>query len=183
LSDSADRGNENRPNEDSRWIALGEVTRPHGLAGEVRVVVYSGDASALAAAPRLRLVTTAGEVRPVQLMALKAAQGGFIARLAGVADRDRAEALRGGRLEIPRGDLGPTEQDEYYDCDLEGCAVEVGGNVVGRVLRVVHYPTCDTLVVERADGASLEVPLSGAYVSAVDVADKRIVLSDLDGLE
>ena len=49
-----------------------------------------------------------------------AAKGVLIARLAGIEDRNQAEALRGLRLYLPRSALPPTEAEEYYHADLIG---------------------------------------------------------------
>ncbi|MER8170541.1 S8 family serine peptidase, partial [Acinetobacter baumannii] len=40
--------------------------------------------------------------------------GTVVAQLAGIADRDQAEALRGFSVQAPRGSFPAPEEDEYY---------------------------------------------------------------------
>jgi 16S rRNA processing protein RimM len=81
-------------------------------------------------------------------------------------------------LEVPRSALGKAGEGEVFHCDLEGCEVHRDG-LVGRVARVLSYPTCDALLVERGDGSTLEVPLTDAFVARIDVEAGVVELSDL----
>jgi 16S rRNA processing protein RimM len=164
-------------------VALAEVLRPHGVGGELRLKVYNLDSRELFGRQELTLVTADGEARCLRVESLRDVPGAVLLRLEGVGDRDAAEALRGARIEVPRDELGPPDEGEYYIADLIGCEVIVGGERLGVVRDVVSYPTCDALVIVR-DGAesagSLEVPLHDAYVEAVDVVARKIVLSHVD---
>jgi 16S rRNA processing protein RimM len=59
---------------------------------------------------------------------------GLVARLEGCDDRDRAAALVGAEIAVPRDRLPPPKADEFYWADLEGLAVEtIAGRPLGRV--------------------------------------------------
>ncbi len=77
-------------------------------------------------------------------------------RLAGVADRASAAALRGKALMVEAA----LAEDEWLAGDLVGCAVAG----MGQVTRVLEGPSCDLLELE--DGTL--VPLVGDAVSLVD---------------
>ncbi len=67
---------------------------------------------------------------------------------------------------------------EYFDDDLIGCAVYgTNGTAYGSVERVEHYPSSDMLVIEGR-----MVPMVGAIVSTIDLADRRIVIDPPEGL-
>ena len=61
-------------------------------------------------------------------------------RLAGVADRDAADALRGIVFLVDTDDLPPIDDpDEFYDHQLEGLrVVTTDGRLVGNVDEVLH---------------------------------------------
>ena len=70
--------------------------------------------------------------RRFALRLIGSAKGVLIAAISGIEDRDRAEALRGLRLYLPRSALPPPEEDEYYHADLIGLeAVLADGTPVG----------------------------------------------------
>ena len=147
-------------------VRAGRIGRPHGLDGSVHVVASAPallveGASVLLDGRRVEIVRRAGsDQRP-------------IIRLAGVEDRDAAEALRGRELtaEAEAPELG---EDEWLIEDLEGCGVWDGTLEVGVVARVRPMPSCELLEVLRPDGTELLVPLVRDAVRAVDVVAKRI---------
>ena len=64
--------------------------------------------------------------RRFALRLIGSAKGVLIAAISGIEDRDRAEALRGLRLYLPRSALPPTEEEEYYHADLIGLDAVLG---------------------------------------------------------
>jgi 16S rRNA processing protein RimM len=110
----------------------------------------------------------------------------WLVRFEGVADRDRAEALRGALL---TGDPLPTGDDELWVHELIGASVrDVAGAELGRVVAVEANPASDLLVlegevlvpvrfvVEQRDGVVVVDPPEGL----LDV-NRRDVGADDDG--
>jgi 16S rRNA processing protein RimM len=134
------------------------VGRPHGLDGSFYV---ERPAHAL---------TQGTEVLVAGRHALVERRGGTddrpLVRLAGVSDRNAAEALRGETLLVPGGreELGP---DEWYDDDLVGC--QIAG--LGEVRAVLHGPSCDLLEVGPE---GVLVPLVRDAVTHVDLDGRQI---------
>ncbi len=99
-------------------------------------------------------------------------------RLAGVADRDAADALRGSVFVVDSDDLPPIDEpDTYYDHQLEGLQVRTtAGQDVGVVAEVLHTAAGELLAVRRGDGgetvaAELLVPFVSAIVTSVSLDD------------
>ena len=168
-----------------RLVALAEVARPHGIAGELRLKVYNLDSDLLLRRPPvlLRLRDEAATIREARITAARAVDKAILVKLAGVDDRNAAEALRGAEVCVPRASLPPPEEGEFYACDVEGAEARLGGEPFGRVLELRSYPTCDVLVIERPGGATLEVPLLEAYVGGVDAERAVVDLVSIEGLE
>ncbi len=100
---------------------------------------------------------------------------GFIARFAGVADRDQAQALAGRLLAVPRDALPPLEVGrEYYWRDLIGVeVVDTGGRSLGHVDHLLETGANDVLVVTGGEREVL-VPFVEQVVLEVDLAARRI---------
>ena len=74
-----------------------------------------------------------------------------VAFFEGVDDRDAAEELIRAILWIDQDAEAPsTEDNAWYDHQLVGLDVVRDGDVVGRVIRVDHFPAQDLLVVRAA---------------------------------
>ena len=155
-------------------VVVGAVRKPHGLKGEVLVEVLSDRPERFAPGAELELVQ--GERRRVVRVASSRAQGDSIrVTFEGVADRDGAEALRGGRLEIARTAVPPPAEGEYYHFELLGCrAFDEREGELGEVVDLVESGAGLLLQVARPGGGRLLLPFVEEFVVRVDREAKRI---------
>ncbi len=154
-------------------LHAGRVGRPHGLDGSFHV---THPRAALLDLGRTLLV---GD-REDEIVRRAGTDARPIVRLAGCTSRTAAEALRGTDLSVPRAEAPELEEDEWWPEQLEGCRVVDGARAVGVVRELRALPSCEVLVVSRAeDGrAELLVPLIRDAVRSVD-ADAREIDVDL----
>ena len=163
-------------------VVVGRIGKPHGIRGQVTVEPRT-DEPDLRFAPGAQFVIDG----PLQLITVEAVHwhsGRLLIKFEGIHDRTWAESLRNTLLEIDRdpSDL-PDDPDEFYDDQLEGCAVElIDGTSVGIVTEVIHLPSQDMLSVTRADTSEVLIPFIGQFVPTVDVVAKRIVIDPPAGL-
>ena len=166
--------------EGVKQVCVGVVTGPHGVTGAVRIKSFTARAQDIASYGPL------ADENGTQHFALRlvgAAKGVVIGRLAGVEDRDRAAALRGLRLYLPRAALPSPADEEYYHADLLGLvAVLSDGTPLGRVRAVHDFGAGDTLEIARPDAAPAMVPFTRAVVPAVDLEAGRLVIDPPPGL-
>ncbi|HVH76479.1 MAG TPA: ribosome maturation factor RimM [Stellaceae bacterium] len=161
-------------------VCLGIVTAPHGVRGGVRIKSFTTEPRDIARYGPLE--DESGGAR-FALNVIGEGKGVLLARLSGVEDRDRAEALRGLRLYLPRERLPQPQEEEYYHADLIGLAAVLGdGTPLGRVRAVYDFGAGDTLEIECAEGPSLLVPFTRAAVPVVDIAGGKVVLDPPEGL-
>ena len=165
-----------------RLVALGAVTRPHGVLGEVRVHRFNPDSELLLAVEEVVLRGPEAE-QTVTIRAARRHGDSILMTFEGVRGREAAEALRGLEVCVPREALPPAGPDEHYHVDLVGLrAVDPEGAERGVVANVIRYPSVDCLLVEGATEA-WEVPLLEPYVRAVELAEGRVVVDHLGDLE
>ena len=167
-------------------FVVGRIGRPHGIRGEVTVEVRTDEPERHFAEGSVLLLGTMidGPVRPVTVERVHWHSGRLLLTLAGVHDRNGAEALRGSLLQAERSeDATPDDPDEFYDSALEGCRVELeDGALVGTVREVVHLPSQDCLAVAREGAAEALIPFVTEFVPVVDIAARRIVITPPPGL-
>jgi 16S rRNA processing protein RimM len=161
-------------------VCVGVVTGAHGVCGAVRIKSFTERPQDVAAYGPLG--DESGE-RRFDLQLTGSAKGVVIGRFAGIDDRDRAAALRGQRLYLPRAALPPTEEEEYYHADLIGlAAMLMDGTALGRVRAIHDFGAGDTLEIERSDAPPAMVPFTRAVVPAVEIAAGRLVIDPPPGL-
>ena len=146
------------------------------MRGEVRLWSFTDDPAAIADYGPLE---TEDGARHFTIETLRAAKDHFVARLAGVATREAAEALRNLDLYVPRTRLPAIEDDDtFYHADLVGlAAVTADGAAFGTVKAVHNFGAGDIVEIELAGGgAPLMLSFTAANVPQVDMKAGRIVV-------
>jgi 16S rRNA processing protein RimM len=144
-------------------VTVGCVGRPHGLDGSFFVERASEDPERFAKGATLYV-----EGEPAKVAASKRGSGGRP-----VIKLDRV-VPRGAELTLPRDELPPTEEGEYYSFELVGLEVEdEGGTALGRVKDVLPGVANDVL--ELDSGVTL--PLVEACIREVDLQRGRILIA------
>jgi 16S rRNA processing protein RimM len=145
-------------------IVLAAIIGAHGLQGEVRLKLFTEDLSAY---KRLN-----GAGRSFTLKSVRPGPNGAVARFAEIGDRNAAEALRGTELSIPRSEMPPLAEGEYYHIDLIGLPCLVGDAVIGTAAMVEDFGAGDVLEIEKPDGKRFMVPVA----KAVTVEPDRLLI-------
>lgn len=156
-------------------ILLGRIVAAHGVRGEVLVRSYADMPEDVGAYGPLS-APSAG--RSLDLRVLRVTAKGVIARVAGIADRNAAEALVGIDLYVDRAQLPAAGEGEFYHADLIGLmAVAPDGAEVGRVVAVHNFGAGDLIEVALVASRHTEhIPFNDRFVPEVDVAGGRIVV-------
>lgn len=149
-------------------VLVGEIGRPHGVRGLVKLRSFTADPAAI---DRYGPLTNEAGVRRLTLTVL--AEG--LARIEGVADRDAAARLTGTRLYVERDRLPPPDAEEFYLADLVGLRAEAAtGEALGVIRAVEEHGAGPFLVLDGPPERM--VPFTRACVPVVDLAAKRVVV-------
>ncbi|WP_424813777.1 ribosome maturation factor RimM [Roseococcus sp. YIM B11640] len=150
-------------------ILLGEIGRPHGVRGLMRVRSFTATPEDLVA---YGLLTDETGTRSFSVEMLAP----DLMRIEGVSDRDAASRLTGTRLYVARDALPPpSDPEEFYLADLEGLsAFDPAGRSLGVVTGVEDYGAGVFLTL-RGPPERL-VPFTRAVVPEVDLTARRIVV-------
>lgn len=153
-----------------RPVVMAAVAGAHGVAGEVRLKLFTASPENLKAHANFE----AGS-RTLTLKSVRPGPQGAVARFAEVGDRTAAEALRGTLLTVPRESLPELPPGEYYWHDLVGLpVVDETGAAVGEVRGVENFGATDLLDIGCEGGKQVLVPLVPTAVP--EVGDERIVV-------
>ena len=170
-----------------RWVELGRIGAPFGLAGWVHVSSYTEPPEALLDYGEWALRQPGGERQAHRLVAGQRQGERLVVRLAGIENRDAAALLTGAWVEVERAELPPTGDREYYRADLIGLEVEnLEGIALGRVAYFIDAPAGPVMVVEDRVDAEAETPAESrrqhwvladpAHLRRVDLAAGRILV-------
>ena len=122
-------------------LEVGRITKPHGIKGEVMVLLVTDRTERVAPG----MVLSTDRDRTLRVLASSPHQHGWIVAFEGVADRSAAEGLRDVILRAEPID----DPDALWVHELIGSnVVDVEGNVLGTVASVEANPASDILVLD-----------------------------------
>lgn len=166
-----------------RLVAIGEIGRPHGVRGEVRVTPLTDHPERFA---RLRECLLWDEARdrrlPCRIRTARAQGDALVVALAGYDSPEAVRALTGWLLAVPESEVLPAPEGHFYPWQLVGCRVLTeDGREIGSVLRIEGSGVQDLWVVGAAGREHL-VPAVADIVREVDLDGRRIVIRPPEGL-
>ena len=170
----------------STKLRVGRFLKAHGLKGAIKLELYT-DSPNERFVPGAVLELQVPEESPwfgktVTVSELKWFNSSPVLFLKDVSDRTQAESLIKAILLVEQPlDASPQEPDAWYDHQLAGLKVLRDGVEMGTLLRVVHVPAQDLLVIKTSETEVL-LPFVKAFVPKVDIQAGVIEVTPPGGL-
>ncbi len=171
-------------NQGKNQLRVGRLVKAHGLKGGLKLELYTDN-------PEGRFTPGAGftlqvpEASPwhgkqITVREYRVMNGNPVVFFEDVDDRDAADSLVRAILWIDQ-DADEVEDDAWFDHQLVGLDVVRDDTVIGRVIRVEHFPAQDLLIVKAGEDEVM-VPFVAAIVPTVDVQEGRVIVTPPPGL-
>jgi 16S rRNA processing protein RimM len=161
--------------ESSALIQLGFVGAPFGVRGWIKLRSHTDPPERLL--DHRSLVLGQGSVwQNYRIEASGRSGGALTVKLAGVEDRDQAQALRGAQVCVPRSELPQRNDRDFYRADLIGCeVVNLDGIDLGIVQHFIETPAQVLMVVRGAQ--EFWIPAVPQHLRRVDLQARRVVVN------
>ena len=152
-------------------ITVGEVARPHGVGGTLKVNPLTDDVRRF---EKLKSAYVDGKEYAVARVSVS--QSGVFLTLDGINDRTAAESFRGKSLQVKRENAN-VKKGRTLIVDVLGCEVLFeDGERVGKVADILQHGAADVYVLENGKKSILFPALKRVFVSE-DYEEKKIVVS------
>lgn len=168
----------------STLMAIGEVLRPYGLHGELKVrPLTDRPRERFAALAECFVVDRATDrTERCRIADHRFERDEVRVRFEGIDSPEAARRFQGRLLAIEREAALPAAPGHFYAWQLEGAeVVTTAGRAVGRFVRVEGSPGQALWVVADGERERL-IPAVPEIVIEVSVADRRVVIDPPDGL-
>ena len=154
------------------YYRIGEIARPHGVHGAVKVNPTTDDVRRFRGLKEA-FIELHGNYVPVQLLVSSVAENGVILTIEGYDTPEKANTLRGKYLCVDREHTIKLPEYTYFVADLIGCEVfDTDGICYGKLTDVLETGANDVYEIEKG---KLMVPALKKLISEVDTEQKRIV--------
>ena len=164
-------------------IAVGRLTKPHGLRGDLVFLPYVHDLGLLPDLAQRYVFLQHGHSHVQHtLTEWRVVHKLVLIRLQGCEDLPSAEAFREHEVLIPRHWFPPLPAGEYYWFEIEGLAVYGSdGRYLGTVVEIIYTGSNDVYVVRNGTQETL-IPALRDVVRTIDLAHGEMHLFPAAGL-
>ena len=163
---------------------VGEVLRPHGVRGEVRVRVLTENREQILDLEYVYLAKSPEDKDRIRLdvRGVRFNKSYALLALAGHSSRNDAEQLRSKLVMIDPAQAAPLQADQYYLFQLIGLTVVCHDEEIGRVKEVLQTGANDVYVVDSPTHGELLLPAHDETIVSIDFDSQMITMSLPDGL-
>lgn len=164
---------------DESTVAVGRITRAHGVQGELAVLVISEVPGRFADGETVWLE----DGRTLTVESSRPHKDRLLVRFREVQTREQAEALQRALLVVPESLSPELPEGSWWDHRIVGCAIETDtGRALGTVHDVIHTAANDVWSAVDDEGTETLIPVLRDVILDVDMDAKRIVVREIPGL-
>lgn len=175
-------------------VAVARIAKPHGIRGELCMDVHASSPLLFAPGQTLFLALPTpvgggglGRPKAYAVATSREHTGRMLLTLAGVADRNAAELLRGAEVYVSEADLPEPDEGEEYLHRLLGSRVLLqDGTEVGVFEAIVDTPGQLTWLIrapsKKGTGAEILFPAVPQFILGLDAKKGEIVIDPPPGL-
>ena len=162
------------------FLAVGKVRRPHGVAGDVLVEVYTDFPERL----QPETLVYAGEKHlPLTICRQRFHNDGLLLAFDGFTTPEQAGMFRNQILYIAAADASELPEGEFYFHELIGLSVTADtGELLGKLTEIMQTGANDVYVVTDAAGKELLLPAITEVILNVDMVSRSMLVHIIPGL-
>lgn len=169
-----------RPN----YLVVGEILRPHGVRGELRMRVLTEQPARLPQLDHVYLADAPDDAAPEKraLNGVRFNKSLALLSFAGCRNRNDAELLRGKVVMISIDQAAPLEDGQYYLFELIGLRVIANQIEIGRISEVLQTGANDVYIVESEEYGEVLVPAHDETIQSIDFERGVVAMALPEGL-
>ncbi len=159
------------------FLIVGRILAPWGIKGGIKAQVVTDFPDRFTPGELVYL-----DGQRLEIETCHSHKGHLLVKFAAIDTRQDAEKLRGRDLTIPRDELRPLPEGEYYAFQLVGLDVVTReGKNVGRIVDIMTTASNDVYIVKGKRGELL-IPAIEDVVKSIDLEGGKIVIEAIEGL-
>ncbi len=171
--------------ESPQFLLVGQILRPHGVRGEVRMQVFTAYTDHLITLKTVYLAPESDtqSPKPFYITRARMHQDYVLLTFKGYADRDAVERLREQYVFVALKDAVPLDDDEVYVYAIIGLTVKLeSGEVLGELVDVMETGANDVYVIQSPRYGEILIPAIDQFIVATHIETGEMTVRLLDGM-
>lgn len=164
------------------FINIGYVAGFHGIKGEVKIKSTTDFKDERYVKGKKIYLVNKNETVEKTIESVREHKGFVLVKFEGVTNLNDVEKYKGYEVKVSNEDRLDLADDEFYFFDLVGLdVIDSTNQVIGQVSRIMQTGASEILVMPK-DGKEVLIPFVKAIVKDVDMENKKIYLTEIEGL-
>lgn len=163
--------------DNNNLLEIGYINNTRGLMGEVKVIHYCDNKEIFKEISSVIIDQKDYTVENVRFFKEQ-----VILKLKGINSLEEAEKYKNKKLFAKKEDLPPLSDGRYYISDIIGFDIFADGKKIGTLSDVDVSGPIDMLVIKRDNKKEAYVPNIEKFVDEINVSDKKIIITPIEGL-
>jgi len=161
------------------FLVIGKLGRPHGLHGEILMVVYTDFPDRIEPG---EIFFVGPRYQPMKLIKRRPHSRGLLVTFEGYRTREKIAENRNHLVYVRTSDRPALDPGEYYHHQLLGLeVVDENDKVLGSLSSILETGANEVYVV-RSNGAEILVPAIDSVILDIDLEHKQVRVHVLSGL-
>ena len=162
------------------FLVIGEVLKPWGYRGEVKVKLATDFPTRLL---KLKTIYLGSDTRAFHVERARLLSGFAVMKFAGLDTPEEVAKLRGQVLQVAAEEAAPLREGQYFHHQIIGLQVwTTDGEHLGSVEAILETGANDVYVVRTLDGRDVLLPAIRDVIREVDLGHERMVVQLIPGL-
>ena len=163
-------------------LEIGNIVGTHGLRGDLKVRLKSGDPDLLLTLKQISLRLPTGEMLTMDISRQVLHKGQVLLRLQGHDSINQVEQMVGSQVLLAEDLLPELDDDEYYWNQLEGLqVVDQERGAIGQLQDLFNSTAHDTYVVRGRFGEIL-IPAVQQFILGIDLEERIMQVALPEGM-
>jgi len=167
----------------NNYLEIGQIVGTHGLKGVIKVKPLTDDITRF---NKLKTVyiNMKEELTEFPIEKVQYNKNMVLLKLQGIDTTQKAEEYRNFYIKIDRKDSVKLPENSYFIIDLIGCDVyDEENNLLGKLEDIYPTGSNDVYAVKNDLGKQLLLPAIKDVIKQVDIANKKIIVKLMEGLQ
>lgn len=166
---------------ESGFLLIGEVAKPHGLRGQVKIQSYASSPESFSAGRKV-LVGRGQALNELMIAETRVQARSLLLTFQGIESRQQAEGLVGQSIYLAKKDLKVLPEGEYYWFQLIGSRVITDEDRFLGVLEEIFSTAAHDIWVIREGRKEVLFPAVESFILSINETQKEIRVRYAPGL-
>lgn len=161
------------------FLKIGFIKKLHGLKGELSILPLTDNTKRFKELSIIYFLID-GSYLKEEIEFVRITRNDVIVKLKNYSKLEDVQKFKNLYIFIDKSAGVLLKEDEYYTQDLIDCSLRYKDKIIGKIINIQNYGSCDNFIVRYKD-KDIIFPFLKKYIEKIDLKNKIIEISQFEG--